>query len=169
MQEELFNQYGWRLTLDTASLPDGRTKQSVRVHRCDSVHILAFPKPGHILLLKEYRPFYQEYIWMLPSGKVDKETDVLTAAGRELQEETGFAANIMTPYGQIYTSDSIVITNNIFLASDLYKSPLPQDDDELIEVFELPIKEAIDRVFSSPRIHSPSVVALLKYAREHNL
>lgn len=144
-------------------------KQSVQVHRCDSVHILAFSKPDHILLLKEFRPLYQEYIWMLPSGKVDKETDVPTAAARELQEETGFAARMMQPYGQINTSDSIAITHHIFLAHDLYSSPLPQDDDEMIEVHEFPIKDAIDRVFASPRIHSPSVVALLKYARENHL
>ncbi len=153
----------------TAELPNGKTKTSVRVHRCDYVHILAFPSPDTILLLREYRPFYNEYIWAIPSGKMDKEADPAIAAQRELQEESGFAANIWQPYGQIITSDSIVITSHIYLASDLYPSPLPQDDDEIIEVFELPIKDAIDKVFTSPRIHSPSVVALLKYAREHGL
>lgn len=168
-EEELFNQYGWRLTFATAPLPDGREKQSVRVHRCDSVHILAFPEPDTVLLLKEFRPFYQEYIWMIPSGKADKETDILSAAHRELQEETGFDAQTMVSYGCVYTSDSIAIANHIYIARDLFQSPLPQDEDELIEVVALPIGNAIENVLSSARVHSPSAVALLKYAREHGL
>ena len=43
-------------------------------------------------MLREYRPFYGTYIWMIPSGKADKEKDILVAAQRELQEETGITA-----------------------------------------------------------------------------
>jgi len=164
--EELFNQFGWRLTLETAQLPDGREKKSVRVYRCDSVHILAFKTPETILLLREFRPFYQEYIYMLPSGKVDKEVDRTAAAHRELREETGYDAYSLDLFGSINLTDSIVITNHLFIAKDLYQSPLEQDDDELIEVHECPIDDAIEKVLNSPKVHSPSAVALLKYARQ---
>lgn len=167
--EELFSGFDWRVTLDTAPLPDGRIKKAVRVHRCDSVHILAFKTADSVLLIREFRPFYQEYIFMLPSGKVDKETDVRAAALRELQEETGYAARSLEPFGTVNTSDSIAITNHLFIARDLYVSPLPQDHDELIEVQEMGIPDAIEKVLNSAHVHAPSAVALLKYAREHRL
>ncbi|HVW67124.1 MAG TPA: NUDIX hydrolase [Candidatus Peribacteraceae bacterium] len=167
--EELFNQFDWRVTLDTAPLPDGREKKSVRVHRCDSVHILPFVSEDKVLLIHEFRPFYQEYIWMVPSGKADKESDILTAAQRELREETGYQAAIMTPYGRVNLSDTITITNHLFLARDLSHSPLPQDPDELIRVESMTVQEAIEKVLNSPRVHTPSGFLLLKYAREKGL
>ncbi len=166
--EELFNQFDWRVTLETAPLPDGRIKKSVRVYRCDSVHILAFPTKDTILLLEEYRPFYGEYIFMLPSGKADKEKDIMVAAHRELREETGFDAKRLLPYGAVNMTDSIVITNHLFIARDLFPSPLEQDADELMTVHELSIPDAIHKVMTSPKVHSPSLCALLKYAREND-
>lgn len=168
-QEELFNQFDWRVTLETAPLPDGRLKKSVRVYRCDSVHILAFNAENKILLIEEFRPFYQQAIFMIPSGKVDKETDILVAAQRELREETGFAAGSIVPYGTTNMSDSIVITNHLFIAKDLTHDPLPQDADELITLHICSVPDAIDKVLSSPKVHTPSAFALLKYAREHGL
>jgi 8-oxo-dGTP pyrophosphatase MutT (NUDIX family) len=166
VMEELFNQFDWRLTLETAPLPDGRVKKSVRLHRCDSVHILAFPTKESVLMIEEFRPFYGEYIFMIPSGKADKETDMLVAADRELREETGFAARTLIPYGKTNMTDSITITNHIFIGKDLYSSPLQQDPDELIKVHEMSLPDAIFKVLSSPKVHTPSAFALLKYARE---
>ena len=164
--KELFNQFGWKIFEEKALLPNGKETNAVRVYWYDSVHILAFKTPETILLLREFRPFYQEYIYMLPSGKVDKEVDSIAAAHRELREETGYDAHSLESFGSINLTDSIVITNHLFIAKDLYQSPLLQDDDELIEVLECTIDDAIERVLNSPKVHSPSAVALLKYARQ---
>lgn len=168
MIEELFNQFGWKVTLEEASLPDGRVKKAARVERCDSVHVIAESKPGHVLMLREFRPFYQKHIWMIPSGKVDKEDDINVAAQRELQEETGFRANAIQPWCKVNNSDAIKITNHIFIAKNLEKDPLPQDATEMIELHELPIEEAIEKVLTSPYIHTVSAFALMRYAREKN-
>ncbi len=164
--EELLNQLGWKVTLETAPLPDGRIKKAIRVHRCDSVHILAFKTEDTVLLLREFRPFYQEYIFMLPSGKVDKELAIEDAAQRELREETGFAAKFLQPYGTTNMHDGVDITNHLFIAKELYPSPLQQDACELIEVHEYSMDEAIEKVLHSNKVHSPSAVLLLRYARE---
>jgi len=167
MEKELFNQFGWELTMEEASLPDGRKKKLVRVHRCDSVHILAFDKDCNVLLLREFRPFYGKYIWMLPSGRVDKENDIETAAQRELQEETGFRSKSLTHYCTTQHSESMNFANHIFIAKDLTEDPLKQDDHELIEVHAMPLEEAIEKVLSSPVIHTASAFALLRYTHEH--
>ena len=165
--EELFTGHGWRVTMDSAPLSDGRVKKAARVHRCDSVHIIAFKNQEKILLLRQFRPFYGDYLWMLPSGKVDKETDPDTGAERELREETGYRSLSMKKYCTTRHSESLDSANHIYIAHDLEPAPLPQDDDELIEVHEVSVDEAIARVLGSPHVHTVSAYALLRYARDH--
>ena len=57
--------------------------------------------------------------------------------------------------------------NHFYIASDLVHDPLPQDDDEMIEVHELALLEAVERVLESPQPRMPSAFALLRYIREH--
>lgn len=166
--EELFSGYGWTVRLESASLPDGRIKKAARVHRADSVHILSFHADETILLLREYRPYYGEYIWMLPSGRVDKESDIVEAAQRELREETGYAAGKIELYFTARHSESIVMANHVFIARDLTMSPLPQDVDELIGVHTMHLPEALEKVLASPIVHALSALALLRYRHDHH-
>ncbi len=166
---ELFHDHGWRVVLESATLPDGRVQRAARVGRADSVHILAFPTESTILMLREYRPYYGTSIWMLPSGRVDKESDSMIAAQRELQEETGFKANELTLYCTTNNSESLMMTSHYFIARRLVPSVLPQDDDEMIEVHTLKLEEALQNVLSSKKVHTASAFALLRYMKEHPL
>ena len=156
---------GWRATMDTATLPDGRTKKEIKLHRSDSVHIIACTSSGNILLLREFRPFLGTYIWMLPSGKADKEADLSVAANRELREETGYAAKTLKPFCRFYLTDTLSVRNHVFIAADLEQDPLPQDDNELIEVHEVSCEVAIENVLSCNPTHAISAAALLRYHR----
>ena len=165
--EELYNDGKWRIVKETASLPDGRKKTIVRGYRPDVVSILAFPTPGRILLLREYRVFDGGWVWMLPTGIVDKESDPLEAAKRELREETGFRAKTITHAFTGMHSETLVSLYHFYVATDLMKDPLPQDSDEMIEVHELPLQEAVNRVLDCSTPRMPSVFGLLRYLREH--
>lgn len=164
----VFDGYGIRIAVEHASLPDGREKTVARIHRCDAVTILAFPTPRTVLLLREYRPFFGAYVWMLPSGKVDKETDILAAAQRELREETGFRAADLRPYFSSSFSEQFAFRNHVFLARDLAPDPLPQDAAEMIEVHEVPVEDAAENTLRDP-MHPLSALALLRYLREHGV
>lgn len=155
--------------MESAALPEGGVmRQTARVHRVDAVHILAFPTKDTILMIREFRPYYGTWIWMLPSGKADKEKDMAIAAQRELREETGFRAEELTPFCSANHSESIVMTNHFFIARKLVRAPLKQDDDERIEVKTVTLQEAIDNVLSSEKIHTPSAFGLLRYWYEHH-
>lgn len=162
----LFDGHGWRVSLESAPLPDGRVKTAARARRTDTVHIIALTSPRTILLLREFRPFFGGYVWMLPSGKIDKETDHATAAQRELREETGYSSADLRLYGTCHHAEGLQWTSYIYIAQQLSRDPLPQDDTELIEVHECDIEDAIDRVISSSHVHTASAYALLRYARE---
>lgn len=165
--EELYSGHDWQIILDSASLPDGREKRVARAKRPDSAHILAFTEEGKILILREYRPFYKTHIWMIPSGRVDKEDDHLAAAHRELREETGYRADEMTLFSKTNYSESVIATNYIYIAKDLHEDPLPQDEDEEIEVHECTLTEALDNVLGSDVVHTASAFALLHYMRDN--
>ncbi len=165
--EELFAGYGWKVTLESASLPDGRTKTALRVKRADSVHLIAITERGTILVVREFRPFYNAYIWALPGGRADKdEANIKDAAQRELREETGYRADSIEFLWEAHLSETFISTSNIFLAKELTSDPLPQENDELIEVHELPIEEALEKILQSPKVHLTSAYALLRYLRE---
>lgn len=160
---DLYSGHGWRVTLEKAPLPNGSTKEDVVIQRADEVHIIALLDKDHIVIIREYRAFYGDYIWMLPSGKLDKEADILEGAQRELREETGYRAAKITPLWNLNNIERIQITNHVFLAEDLTKDPLPQDDDEFIEVHVCTLEEALKNVENSSRIHTPSAYALRRF------
>ncbi len=162
----LFEGHGWTIDLETADLPDGRTSERSRAAYADTVHLLAFDERGDILMLREYRPFYNTYIWMLPSGHVDKEKDPLVAAKRELQEETGYRAENVSFLWKANSTEKLKDTNHFYRAGTLTKDPLPQDDDELMEVHPMTIDEAIEKVLTSPVVHMASAYGLMRYLKE---
>ncbi len=73
-------------------LPDGRhTVWDVLTGR-PSVSVLAITVAGDVVLARQFRPGPDLVLDELPGGIVDQGEDVLAAARRELQEETGWAA-----------------------------------------------------------------------------
>jgi ADP-ribose pyrophosphatase len=104
---------------------------------------------------------------MLPGGKVDKESDIVRAAQRELQEETGFRSDDLRYYCSSNNWEIVSSTNHFFVARSLVEDRLPQDATELIEVHAMPLEEAIERVLSCEHTHTPSAYALLRYKRDH--
>ena len=57
--------------------------------RNNAVAILAFDDNDRILLEREYRLACKEWIYSFPAGLIDDGEDEITAAKRELREETG--------------------------------------------------------------------------------
>ncbi len=59
-----------------------------------SVAILAVTADEQVVLARQFRPGPGRVLDELPGGGVDPGEDVLTAAGRELLEETGYAGDL---------------------------------------------------------------------------
>jgi ADP-ribose pyrophosphatase len=165
--DELYRDKTWQVLLESAPLPDGRERRVPRVKCADSVHLLAFPENGRIFLIREFRPYYGTYLWMLPSGHVDKEDDAAIGAQRELREETGYRANTLEHLWSVNHSERLIMTNHFFRATDLQKDSLPQDDDELIELHTVSIEEALEKIHSSPKIHLASAYGVMRWMQEH--
>lgn len=68
----------------------------------DYLAIVARTPDGRIPIVRQFRPAVEDFTWELPAGLVDAGEEPATTCGRELLEETGFPARIITPLGTAY-------------------------------------------------------------------
>jgi len=135
---------GRRLWIEqrNVSLPNGIERQKLIVHPSDAVAILPI-EGDRCKLLRQYRYAIEDYILEAPAGALETGEDPLAAAGRELIEETGFAAQNIEPRGFIITTPGYT-DEKIFLyeASSLSPSQeFQKDEDEVIEVVDIPVRD----------------------------
>lgn len=100
-------------------------------------------KEPSILLERQYRHAAQSMMWELPAGRIDDGETALTAAKRELLEETGFSASRWKRILHFYVSPGFLDeTMTIYLAQGLKPGKAQPEDDERIETRFFPLSEA---------------------------
>ncbi len=105
--------------------------------------IIPFLDKNRIILLRQYRPVIDSYIYELPAGTLKKGESPISCARREIIEETGYSAKRFTKLGEIfpapgYTTERITI----YKAEGLTKRECLAEKDEIIQTF----------IFNKPRI-----------------
>lgn len=124
------------------SLPNGIVRQKLIVHPSDAVAILPI-EGDRCKLIRQYRYAIEDYILEAPAGAMETGEEPVAAAGRELIEETGFAAQRLEPRGFIITTPGYT-DEKIFLyeARGLFPSQeFQKDEDEVIEVVDIPLRD----------------------------
>lgn len=110
----------------------------------DAVAIIAV-RDEKIILIKQYRKSADEILIEIPAGKIKENETPKMAAIREMFEETGYRINSLELVGTYITTPGFSNQKlTLFYTEDFdkvdYKSEYG-DEDELIEVFELSIKQ----------------------------
>jgi ADP-ribose pyrophosphatase len=96
-----------------------------------------------ILLERQYRHAAQSMMWELPAGRIDDGETALTAAKRELLEETGYSARRWKRILHFYVSPGFLDeTMTIYLAEGLQAGEAQPEADERIAVKFFPLSEA---------------------------
>jgi ADP-ribose pyrophosphatase len=115
-----------------------------------------------IVLLKQYRHALRKYIWEIPAGTLDPQESILNCAKRELIEETGFSARRWSKLGEItpvpgYSDERIWI----FMATGLQPAEKNLDTDEIINVHEVEISEALEMIGRGEIQDAKTIVGLI--------
>ncbi|WP_067682350.1 NUDIX hydrolase [Tsuneonella dongtanensis] len=124
----------------------GRWEYVSRVRGIRAAVILAV-EDGHILLVEQYRVPLGMPCLELPAGLVgdqdDPDEEVLDAAGRELEEETGWRADRLEIAGEFFSSPGMVSEHfTLVRASGLTRTgPGGGTDGEDITVYRVPLAE----------------------------
>jgi len=146
---------------DNVRLPDGSISSREHIAHPGAVAVLAIKDNGNLVMERQFRyPPQREFI-ELPAGKIDPGEDILLCAQRELLEETGFVAREWTHL--VTTWPCIGYANErmeYFLARDLTHQGSRLDDGEFLEVFELPLAEAMEWIRQGKINDSKTVLGL---------
>ena len=120
------------------------------VRHTGSVVILATtqgPREPQVLLERQYRHAADGYLWELPAGRIDKGERALSAAKRELLEETGYTARRWEQILKFYASPGFVAEPmTVFWARGLKPGPAQPEADEVIEQHLVPLSKAVRMV-----------------------
>jgi ADP-ribose pyrophosphatase len=99
----------------------------------------------------------------LPAGTMHQNEDPVKCAIRELEEETGYLAGQMIERARFWTTPGF--TNELmylYEASDLVKTEVRPDEDEVIEVDVIPYLEALRMIDDGKIQDAKSILGLLK-------
>ncbi|HIW72946.1 MAG TPA: NUDIX hydrolase [Firmicutes bacterium] len=153
------------LRVDQAELPNGQLASREVVEHPGGVCVAALTEADELLLVRQFRYPYGEALLELPAGKLEPGEDPLEAGKRELQEETGAAAERYFSLGKLYPTPGYcgeVI--HLYLATGLRFGEMNPDEDEFLEAERLPLEEAVRRVLANEIPDAKTQTAVLKVA-----
>jgi ADP-ribose pyrophosphatase len=142
-------------------LPGGRSVEIECVRHPGAVLIVPFLGPRRIILLRQYRPVIEDWLYELPAGTIEPGEKPIACARREVIEETGYRAGSMRRIGRIYPVPGYsteVIT--MFAAGSLTPIGMACEDDEIIEPLVFTRQAVRDLVRRGRLIDAKTICAL---------
>lgn len=112
---------GVRFSVDTVLFPgEGEVRRRDVVIHPGAVVILPLLDADTYILIRNYRFAVEETLWELPAGTLEPGEPPEQTAARELIEETGYRARVLTHLTSFYSSPGICNEIlHVYLATDL--------------------------------------------------
>ena len=117
-----------KIRKDHVLMPSGQEIPDFYVEELpDWVNVIAITEDGHYILEEQYRHGIKKVCFELPAGVVEAGEDPLTAAKRELEEETGYTGGEWEPFGS-YAPNTSGCNNycHSFIATGVKKNSEPK-------------------------------------------
>ena len=150
--------------VDDINLPNGERGFREYIKHIGAVAVLPLTDDGKVICVRQYRYAVGEVTLEIPAGKLDApDEDSVKAALRELREETGARCKSLEYLGRYFASPAILDEKiNLYLARGLEFGETDPDDDEFIDVVQIPLAEMVDRVMAGEILDGKTQLAVMK-------
>ena len=149
--------------MDEARLPDGAEIEYGVLESAGFAAVVPMTQGGDVVLVRQWRQPVGGFTLELPGGGVEKGEDPCEAVGRELFEETGYRAEDLSRLVSVHTSPGRA-TEVCYLfrcrALPVPAGPQPEPT-EFVSVVEMPLAEAVKRVYAGEITAATTVLGLL--------
>lgn len=135
------------LNIDTVQLPNGVTVDLETIRHPGAAAVVPLKDNGTVVLIRQFRHAVGGFIYEIPAGKLAPGEDPMHCASRELEEEVGYRAASFELLSSIFTApgfaDEVI---HVYKATGLTKGRQHLDRDEVLDVIEMPLSEAITKI-----------------------
>jgi 8-oxo-dGTP pyrophosphatase MutT (NUDIX family) len=134
--------------VDRFRYDDGEEADREYVEHPGAVAVVAHDGERLYLVRQPREAVGEEALLELPAGKLDEpDEDVLATAKRELAEEIGKGAGSWERLTSFYTSPGFAAEEvHVYLATDLHEAAAEAQEEERIEVVEVPLARLDDAI-----------------------
>lgn len=143
-------------------LPNGKELTRDIIRHPGGVGILAFTDDNKVILVEQFRKALDRVLLEIPAGKIEKGEDIEFCGRRELEEETGYIAKEFNYLGKIATTPGFTDEYiYLFKAENLSKGNINRDEDEFINVKEIPVKTVKEMIKSGEIIDGKTLAVFM--------
>ena len=165
--QEIFDGVILHVFKDTVQLPNGKPATREVIRHVGAVGVIPITEDGNVIVERQFRYPLNRVITKIPAGKLDSFTeDRLSAAKRELEEETGYTATEWIDMGDYYPAAAYCDERiTLYLARGLSLGQRHLDEDEFLNFESVPLSQLVEDVMAGRITDGKTQVAILKAAR----
>ncbi|MEQ1847257.1 MAG: NUDIX hydrolase [Nitrospira sp.] len=149
------------LNVDTVKLPNGVTIDLETIRHPGAAAVVPMKDDGTVVLVRQFRHAAGGFIYEIPAGKLSPGEDPLHCAARELEEEVGYRAASFELLSSIFTApgfaDEVI---HVYKATGLIQGRQQLDHDEVLEIVEMPLTAAMERIVDGTIRDGKTIVGL---------
>ncbi len=151
--------------------PNGHVAERDIIRHNGSVVILAVDASGKkgekdpvLILERQFRHAAGQYLWELPAGRVEPGEERLAAAKRELEEETGYAAEGWTELARYFASPGFLGEwMQVYLAENIIAGEARPEPDETLAVYPLRLSEVEQLIAEGKIVDGKTLIGVAAY------
>jgi ADP-ribose pyrophosphatase len=136
-----------QLNVETVTLPNGATVELEIIHHPGAAAVVPLKDDGMVVMIRQYRHAAGGFIYEIPAGKLHPGEDPRDCAARELEEEIGYRATSLELLTSVLTTpgftDEVI---HIYRGTGLVRGRQNLGHDEVLDVIEIPLTEAIQAI-----------------------
>jgi len=149
------------LNIETVVLPNGVTVDLETIRHPGASAVVPLKDDGTVVLIRQFRHAAGGFIYEIPAGKLNLGEDPLSCAARELEEEIGYRASSLSLLSSIFTApgfaDEVI---HVYKATGLIPGRQQLDRDEVLEVVELSLSDAVKKIEDGTIRDAKTIVGL---------